>query len=153
MSPDSLNPRSPRDYRRRASVIVAYGLSGVIIGGAGLIRPALLGTSSVGTALDSPVAKAWLAAYALGGLLAACGVMSLRPEVETCGLYLLLAAALINAVAIYAVRGPIAGGVTSSGILLAAWVIHRRIGDLHEAARSDRRRRDGPFPGPDRRAP
>jgi hypothetical protein len=79
--------------------------------------------------------------------------MLLRPEVETCGLYLLLAAALINAVAIYAVRGPIAGGVTSSGILLAAWVIHRRIGDLHEAARSERRRRSAPFPGPDRRAP
>jgi hypothetical protein len=142
MSPNSLDPRSPRDYRRRASVIVAYGLSGMVIGATGLIDPDLLGTSSIGSALSGPLPEVWLATYAFGGFLAFFGVLALRPEVETVGLYLLVAAALINATAIFAIRGPIAGGVTSTGILLAAWVMHRRIGDLHSAARTDRRETD-----------
>lgn len=136
---NSLDPRSPREYRRRARVIVAYGLSGAIIGTAGLIHRELLGTASVAQALDGPIDELWLAVYALSGLAAAVGVIALRPELEVRGLWFMLAAALINAAAVFANRGPIGGGITSSSLLLAAWVIHSRIGDLHAAARADRR--------------
>jgi hypothetical protein len=139
MSPDSLNPRVPRAYRRRARVIVAYGLSGLIIGTCGLVNRSLLGTASVAQALDGPVDELWLLTYAVAGLLMAGGVTFLRPGVEAVGLWLMLATALINAVAVFANRGPIGGGITSSSLLLAAWVIQSRLGDLHDAARSDRR--------------
>lgn len=133
---------------------MAYGLSATIIGLAGLIDRSLLGPSSLGQTLNGPVDDVWLTFYAIGGVLAFTGVAALRPELETIGLYALLAAALINAAAIVANRGPIGGGVTVSGLLLGAWVIHRRIGDLHTAARADRRvLQQGPPDGRERRQP
>lgn len=139
MSPHSLDPGSPRDYRRRATVIVAYGLSGVVLGTAGLLRRDLLGTSSIGAALKGPVDELWLLTFAVAGALAAFGVLALRPQIEIIGDWLLMAGTLINALAIVTVRGPLAGGVSSSAILLTSWVLWRRIADLHEAAHSDRR--------------
>lgn len=149
---NSLDPQSSREYRRRARAIVAYGLSGAIIGTTGLLHPVLLGSSSVATALETPVAKLWLAVYAFSGAGAALAVIFRRPEAEIVALWFMLAAALINAAAVIVVRGPIAGGITSSGLLLAAWVLHSRIGDLHAAARSNRRVRDTGPPASERRS-
>jgi hypothetical protein len=139
VSPHSLDPRQPREYRRRARVIVAYGISAFLIGMAGLIDPERLGSSSIAVALNSHVDEVWLSAYGLGGLLASVGVVTRRPDVEVAGLWMLLAAALINALAIITTRGIVAGGITAVTVLLSAWVISSRIGDLHSAAKVDRR--------------
>jgi hypothetical protein len=136
----SLSTSDARAYKRRARVITAYGLISFMVGVAGLIDRSLLTTSSAVQTLSGPVSIAWLATYALGGALAAGGVMLLRPDLEAAGDVLLLAFALLNATAILLNRGPVGGGVTATSLVLVAYVLHGRIGDLHQVARFERRR-------------
>lgn len=135
----SLDPTDARAYRRRARVITAYGLIAFLVGTAGLIDRDLLTTSSAVQALDGPVAVAWLIAYAAGGVLASTGVVFLRPDIETAGDWLLLGFACLNATAILLNRGPVGGGITAASLLLVAYVLYGRIGDLHQVARRERR--------------
>lgn len=134
MSPNSLDPRSPRAYRRRAVPILAYGLSGVIVGLCGLLAPSLLGPTSVSLALSGTISSLWLLCYAIAGALITVGILLLRPEVETVGLWLMGATALVNAMTILVLRGPFTGGLTCASLLLAVWVLGSRIADLHDAA-------------------
>lgn len=136
---ESLNPAFGDAYRRRARVITAYGLISCGVGTAGLVDRSLLTTSSAVQALDGPVVVAFLIYQALGGALAALGVLLLRPRLEVVGVWALLAFVIINAAAILANRGPVGGGVTAASMALVAYVLHGRIGDLHQAARRERR--------------
>lgn len=149
---NSLDPGAARAYRRRARVITAYGLICFLVGAAGLIDRDLLTTSSALQALDGgPVFTAWLAAYCVGGLLAAYGVQTLHPRVEVIGDVLLLGFALLNAAAIVVNRGPVGGGVTAVSLVLVAYVMHGRIVDLLDVARLDRRVLNVPIAHHDRR--
>lgn len=136
---NSLSPLHADAYRRRARVITAYGLISLIVGTAGLIDRDLLTSSSAVQTLDGPVVVVWLGLQVAGGGLAALGVRRLRPDVELVGLWLLFANVAINGSAILLNRGPVGGGVTSASMVLVAYVLHGRIGDLHDAARTERR--------------
>jgi hypothetical protein len=153
---ESLDPRNRREYIRRGMLSACLGLACVPVAAAGLIQPELLTGSAASSALAGPIGKAWLAAYLLGGTLSASGVLWSpypRPELEAAGVRLVLVAMLLNAGAIVLIRGPVAGGLTSIGLIAIAAVLRSRISDLHRAARReprDRRVRDsGP---PDRQA-
>jgi len=135
----SLDPTDAVSYRRRARVITAYGLISCCIGTAGLIDRSLLTTSSAVQALDGWVVVAFLLYQAVGGALAAAGVLLLRPKLEVVGVWALLAFVVINGGAILVNRGPVGGGVTAASMALVAYVLHGRIGDLHHAARRERR--------------
>jgi hypothetical protein len=149
---NSLDPHHPREYRRRGAPIAAFGLTGVILGTTGVIDPGLLGSSSVGQQLDGPLDELWLAIYALAGLACFIGVVFLRPALEVVGLTFLLAAVLINGMAVFVNRGLVAGGVTTSSLFFTAWVLWWRIGDLRRAANANRRLMVTPIDFPDRRS-
>lgn len=138
--PDSLDPSAPAAYRRRARVITAYGLISFLVGVAGLIDRSLLTTSSVVQTLDGWVVVVWLSLQAIGGALAAFGVLRLNPKVELAGVQLLLGFVVLNAITILVNRGPVGGGITAASMMLVAYVLRGRVGDLHYAARMDRRR-------------
>jgi hypothetical protein len=74
--------------------------------------------------------------------MAAVGVILLRPRVEVVGVWALLAFVIINGGAIVINRGPVGGGVTAASMALVAYVLYGRIGDLHHAARRERRTYD-----------
>jgi hypothetical protein len=135
----SLDPTDAESYRRRARVITAYGLISCMIGTAGLIDRSLLTTSSAVQALDGWVVIAFLLYQAIGGALAAGGVILLRPTLELAGVWALLGFVIVNGGAIVINRGPVGGGVTAASMMLVAYVLHGRIGDLHFAARRERR--------------
>jgi hypothetical protein len=123
----------------------------MIVGTAGVIDKSLLTSSSAVQTLDGPVAAIWLVAYAFGGLLACAGSVIPRPDWEAAGDKLLLGFCLLNAATIVLNRGLIGGGITAASLLLVAYVLHGRVGDLHESSRRDRRLHDIPMAGPDRR--
>lgn len=150
---ESLNPANRREYRRRARPIQFFGFVTFVLGAAGVLRPALVASSSAAQQLAGPVDTLWLLAYLIGGAATSIGVLLLRPAVEVFGEWFIIAAAVINAGAILVNRGPFAGGASAVFILLACWVLKGRIEDLHNAARRDRRVVDVPIPGPERRAP
>lgn len=154
MSPHSLDPHTPRAYRRRARLSTSLGLAAVIVAGAGLIQPDAITNTSAAVALDSSLDLIWLIGYFLGGLLACAGAQWRpypRPELEAAGAWLLAGAMLINACAIIAIRGPVAGGLTSVGLIALADVLIARARDLESARQSDRRVRLHPFPHHERR--
>jgi hypothetical protein len=135
----SLDPSDGFAYRRRGRAIAAYGLISFLIGTAGLIDRSLLTTSSAVEALDGWIVVAWLLYQAVGGLLAAAGVLGLRPKMELVGLCALLGFVVINGGAILINRGPVGGGVTAASMALVAYVLQGRISDLLFAARRERR--------------
>lgn len=156
MSPESLNPRNARLYRRRARLSRSLGLAAIPVAAGALIDRGLLGTSSVGVVLDGPVDTVYLIAYLIGGLTAVAGVEwrpHPRPELEALGAWLLAGAMLINGSAIVMLRGPVAGGLTAIGLFALADILVARARDLEQARTRERRRRPhGRIDGPDRRA-
>lgn len=157
MSPESLDPHNARAYRRRARLSRSLGIGAIPVALTALISPATLGPSSVATALAGPLDTAWTLGYLFGGIFAAAGVVWRpfpRPELEALGLWLLIGAMVINGLAIVAIRGPVAGGLTSIGLWVLADALYARTRDLEEARKRERRAAaDGARPHglPDRR--
>lgn len=143
MSPESLDPRNTRVYRRRGRLGLGLGAAGAPIALAGLIDHDLIAQSSAGVTLSGPVDTIWLIGYLLGAILTPVGLLWRpipRPELEVLGLWLFLGAMLTNATAIVVTRGPVAGGLTAVGLFGLSWVLKARIDDLEEAGRTERRR-------------
>lgn len=145
MSPNSLDPRNARRYRKRGRLGLGLSVAAFPVTLAGLLNPDLIAGSSAGTQLSGPVDTIWLLGYFLGSLLTPIGLLwrpCPRPELEVLGLWLFLGAMLTNAVAILFSRGIIAGGITAIGLLGLAWILKARIDDLEEASSIERRHGD-----------
>lgn len=158
MSPESLDPHHARAYRRRARLSRSLGLGTIPVSLVALVDRDALGTSSVAVALSGPLDTIWLLGYLAGGICASAGVLWRplpRPELEALGVWLLCGAMLINALSIIAIRGPVAGGLTSVGLFVLADVLYGRARDLDDAR--ERRQPDSPGVrvdgGPERRHP
>lgn len=157
MSPESLDPHNAKAYRRRARLSRSLGIGAIPVALTALVDPDTLGAASVATALAGPIDTFWILGYLFGGMAAAAGVLWRpypRPELEALGVWLLIGAMVINGLAIVALRGPIAGGVTSVGLWVLADVLYARARDLEEARARERRRPESPgrrLDGPDRR--
>lgn len=139
---ESLDPRFARAYRRRARLSRSLGLAAVIVAGAGLLNADALTHTAAGLALGA-VTYVWLAGYFAGGVASVVGYYWRpfpNPVLEVLGLWLLLGAMIVNGIAIVAVRGPVAGGLTSAGLFAIADVLYGRIRDLEDARVASRRR-------------
>lgn len=146
-----MDPRDRREYRRRASLSIGFGLSSLPVLVGAFLDPSLLGSSSAAAAQSPNVVRLYLLVYLIGCVLSAAGPLwrpNPLPDVEAVGVTFLIFGLLVNAAAIFVTRGPIAGGLTAVSLLGFAWVFWRRLSDLRRRAikepveRIDRRVRD-----------
>lgn len=152
MSPNSLDPRSPAAYRRRARPFIFVGYILAVAGLSAIFSPPPDSQTTVAQLVSPTADLTWQVAYALGGILIAFGALLPRPDIEGWGLWLAIFALLVNLLALLAVRGVAGAGLAPAAYVLTLWIVYSRIVDLHTAARTERRA--GPRHGPEfRQAP
>jgi hypothetical protein len=139
LSPRSLDPRWPSDYRRRGRpfIFVGYLLAAAGIGA--ILNPEVSDRTTVSQLLSPTADLTWQLAYAIGGSLMALGVLAARPAAEVLGLWLAFYALALNGIALMAVRGFAGSGLALAAYALTAWVVFGRVQDLHAAAKLERR--------------
>jgi hypothetical protein len=156
---NSLDPHEAKLYRRRARLSGTLGLAAIPTAGAALVSHAAFGASqsAIAIVLSGPIDTMWILAYLFGGIFMAGGVFWRpfpRPEFEALGCWLMIGAMVTNGLAIIAVRGPVAGGLTSLGLFALADVLLARTRDLNSARlrhKAVRERAQAAYDGPERR--
>ena len=131
-----------RDGRRRVDRVVRRALAAtaafaVAQGVAFFLQPGTASETALGRSLSGPVDDAWNGCYVAGGLLMLVGLAVRRPglavNTERIGLQLMLAAMLVNALAIIHI-----GGLGSRALLpfvLFGAVLIGRLQDLRDTVR------------------
>lgn len=141
MSPNSLDPRAQRAYRRRAA---PYLLPAWLLLAAGL--GALFGQGDATTVSQiinvTWIEDLWLVSYTVAAVLLIVGLMWPRPSIELVGDWLALWALLVNLGCLLAVRGLFGSGLAVFSYAITMTVLSLRISDLVSIRHGlDRRRR------------
>lgn len=143
-----------RDYRGEAfpMLFLAFGLTNAGI--SALFDPRAADMTSVALLIESDFAILeflWQLSYLVAGVLIFIGVLRPWPVVEVIGEWLAMWAMVVNLMALLIIRGPAGTGATFGAFLFAIAVCVIRIHRLHQRAATERRIRDLPFNGRDRR--
>src|SRR5690348_2974578 len=90
LSPNSLDPRSPRAYRRRAAPLLLPAYLLILAGVSALAQPQTAERTTVARLLPAYLEAIWQVSYVLAGLLIAAGILwpRPRPAIEAIGLWL-----------------------------------------------------------------
>lgn len=148
---ESLDPHNRRAYRKRARPMLFLGVMMLVVGLRGYLVPASADDTAAHAALGAIAYAVWHAGLTLSGVLLIAGLgPRLQPEIEVVGLWTGLWAIAVHSAAILAVFGARAIPTLAIAFTLM-WVLWGRIDDLRVYASTDRRRRQAPFPGSERR--
>jgi hypothetical protein len=148
---ESLDPHNKRAYRRRARPVLFLGVMLLLVGLRGYIVPATADDTATHEALGATAYGIWHAGLTVSGLLLIVGLgPRLLPEIEVLGLWSGMWAVGVHSAAILSVFGSRAIPTVALAVTLV-WVLWGRIDDLRVYALRDRRSRQSPFPGRERR--